>query len=126
MGAFDHLLTDKNSAGWYGPVTSTIGTSPCGCDRPANTSTDWCELNHTYSYYIAEFINTLTNVPGILAGLYAAYVSIKTGVPTRYALMYLGNVLIGIGSFGFHASLKWEWQLMDELPMVSSELGAGV
>jgi len=26
--------------------------------------------------------------------------------------------MIGVGSFGFHASLKWEWQLMDELPMV--------
>jgi hypothetical protein len=27
MGAFDHLLTNKNLGGWFGPVTSTIGAS---------------------------------------------------------------------------------------------------
>jgi dihydroceramidase len=40
-------------------------------------------------------------------------------VAKRYALGYLGLSLIGLGSFGFHTTLKWEWQLMDELPMVS-------
>jgi hypothetical protein len=34
----------------------------------------------------------------------------------------LGLALIGIGSFGFHASLQWEWQLLDELPMVRHTL----
>ncbi|WOO77683.1 Alkaline ceramidase 3 [Vanrija pseudolonga] len=102
MGAFDFLKTDANQHGWHTP-TSTI---------------DWCELNYTYSYYIAELVNTLTNVPVIALGLYCAYATVANGVPPRYALVYLGLALIGIGSFGFHASLQWEWQLMDELPMI--------
>lgn len=79
---------------------------------------DWCELNYTHTPYIAEFYNSLTNFPTILLGLYGAYRSIKGGLRKRFALGFLGLTGIGLGSFGFHASLKWEWQLMDELPMV--------
>ena len=81
-----------------------------------------CEENYARSPYIAEFINTITNLPVILAGFYGAYATVAGGVRRRYALLYLGLSLIGIGSFGFHASLRWEWQLMDELPMVSPGL----
>ena len=79
-----------------------------------------CELNYTHSRYIAEFVNTISNLPSILLGLYGAYISLSSGLPKRYALSYLGLTLIGIGSTGFHASLRWDWQLMDELPMVCS------
>jgi len=79
---------------------------------------DWCETNYTHSIYIAEFVNTLTNIPVVFLGLYGAIVTVFNGVPFRYALCYLGLSLIGVGSTGFHASLRWEWQLMDELPMV--------
>lgn len=64
-------------------------------------------------------MNTFTNVPVILMGFYGAWATVRAGVPRRYALVFLGLALIGIGSFGFHCSLKWAWQLMDELPMVS-------
>ncbi|CAD6574703.1 MAG: hypothetical protein TREMPRED_001205 [Tremellales sp. Tagirdzhanova-0007] len=40
------------------------------------------------------------------------------GINRRYCLCYLGLSLIGIGSTGFHACLRWEWQLLDELPMI--------
>ena len=79
---------------------------------------DWCETNYSHSRYIAEFVNTLTNIPSISLGLYGLYHTRKNGIPLRYGLCFLGLSMIGIGSFGFHASLKWEWQLMDELPMV--------
>lgn len=52
-------------------------------------------------------------------GLYGAWATVAAGAPRRYALVFIGLTLIGTGSFGFHASLKWSWQLMDELPMVS-------
>jgi hypothetical protein len=81
---------------------------------------DWCETNYSHSPYIAEFVNTLTNLPSILLGIYGAWHTTQNGIPLRYGLCYLGLSLIGVGSFGFHASLRWEWQLMDELPMVSS------
>lgn len=67
---------------------------------------------------MAVQLNTISNLPGLFAGLWGAYTTYRSGVPCRYALVYLGLALINIGSFGFHASLKWEWQLMDELPMV--------
>jgi len=79
---------------------------------------DWCETNYSHSRYIAEFVNTLTNIPSISLGLYGLYHTRKNGIPLRYGLCFLGLSMIGVGSFGFHASLKWEWQLMDELPMV--------
>jgi len=79
---------------------------------------DWCETNYTHTPYIAEFINTLTNVPVILLGLYGAVISTLNGINRRYILCYLGLSLIGIGSIGYHCTLTWNWQLMDEMPMV--------
>ncbi|GFZ45335.1 hypothetical protein JCM24511_03061 [Saitozyma sp. JCM 24511] len=103
MGAFDGLRGGQISSGYWGNHTGTI---------------DWCELNYTHSPLIAEFYNTLTNLPVILLGVYGALNTASSGVQWRFALLYLGLSLIGIGSFGFHASLRWEWQLMDELPMI--------
>nr|XP_018262511.1 dihydroceramidase [Kwoniella dejecticola CBS 10117]OBR84669.1 dihydroceramidase [Kwoniella dejecticola CBS 10117] len=102
-GAFDTLRGDQVSSGFWGEHTSTI---------------DWCENNYAHTPYIAETVNTLTNLPSILLGLYGFYAVVKNGLPTRFAFCYLGLSLIGIGSFGFHMSLRWEWQLMDELPMI--------
>jgi hypothetical protein len=92
---------------------------PLTTDWGHHTGTiDWCETNYSHSPYIAEFVNTLTNLPSILLGIYGAWHTTRNGIPLRYGLCYLGLSLIGVGSFGFHASLRWEWQLMDELPMV--------
>jgi len=103
MGAFDGLRAGQVDEGFWGKHTSSI---------------DWCETNYAHSPYIAEFVNSLTNVPSILMGIYGAVKGVQNGLPKRYGLAYLGLTLIGIGSFGFHASLRWEWQLMDELPMI--------
>jgi dihydroceramidase len=90
-------------------------------DYGNHTSTiDWCEENYTHTPYVAEFYNAFTNFPTVALGLYGAYAALQGGLKKRYALAYLGLVCIGLGSFGFHATLTWEWQLMDELPMVSS------
>ncbi|KAI9631910.1 ceramidase [Dioszegia hungarica] len=103
MGAFDHLKVGQVSHGYYGNHTSTI---------------DWCEQNYTHTPYIAEFYNALTNFPTIFMGLYGCYMSLRGGLRRRHAMAYLGLTGIGLGSFGFHSTLKWEWQLLDELPMI--------
>ncbi|ORX40203.1 ceramidase [Kockovaella imperatae] len=103
MGAFDGLRRGQATHGYWGKHTSSI---------------DWCEINYEHTPYVAEFINTITNVPVISAGIYGAIATVRGGVAKRYSLLYLGLSLIGIGSFGFHASLRWEWQLLDELPMI--------
>ncbi|WVR06243.1 hypothetical protein IAU60_003273 [Kwoniella sp. DSM 27419] len=103
MGAFDSLKGDQVSSGYWGQHTSTI---------------DWCEANYAHTPYIAETVNTLTNLPFMILGLSGFANVLRNGLPKKYSLCYLGLTLIGIGSFGFHMSLRWEWQLMDELPMI--------
>ena len=67
-------------------------------------------LNHAQDYYasfyIAEFVNTLTNI----WFMYLAYLGIvscrKYGHDTIFLVTFYGYLLVGSGSFAFHASLK--------------------
>ncbi|KAG9083143.1 hypothetical protein FRC07_014000, partial [Ceratobasidium sp. 392] len=105
-----HRLGQKTYGAW-GNHTATI---------------DWCEDNYTHSHYIAEWYNTISNIPFIVLGLFGAYSALRT-IPghkplphgLRYAAANLGTMAIGLGSFVFHATLKWHAQvLLDELPMI--------
>ncbi|KAF5312908.1 hypothetical protein D9619_002616 [Psilocybe cf. subviscida] len=89
--------------GVYGPVTATL---------------DWCELNHQFSPYIAEMANTFSNLFTVLLALAGYREACREKLPTRYGTGYLGIALVGIGSFFFHATLLFEAQLADELPMI--------
>lgn len=103
MGAFDGLMAGQVQEGYWGDHTASI---------------DWCETNYASTRFIAEFINTLSNIPFIALGAYGAYKMRKCGAPLRYAATMAGLAGIGLGSAGFHTTLKWEWQMMDELPMI--------
>ncbi|KAJ9103887.1 hypothetical protein QFC21_002350 [Naganishia friedmannii] len=100
---FDSLKLGQQTEGFWGAHTASI---------------DWCEDNYTTSRYIAEFFNTISNVPFIAIGFYGWWRAMQTGLPQKYALPLLGLSAIGAGSFGFHMTLRWDWQLMDELPMI--------
>lgn len=89
--------------GYYETVTSTI---------------DWCEPNYTHSYYIAEFYNSLSNIVFILSGIAGVVLSRKLGYEAVFWVQYMCNIVIGIGSFAFHATLQYNGQQMDELSMV--------
>jgi dihydroceramidase len=41
-------------------------------------------------------------------------------VPRRFAWLYAWMGIIGLGSFLFHATLKYSMQLLDEIPMLFS------
>jgi dihydroceramidase len=100
------MLTNNNmleEPGYYKTVTSSI---------------DWCEPNYTHSYYIAEFYNSFSNILFIISGIYGMILSIKLGYEKRYWIQYLFNIIVGLGSFGFHATLQFEKQQLDESPMV--------
>ncbi|KAI9591055.1 ceramidase [Syncephalis fuscata] len=84
--------------------------------RTANI--EWCEENYAVCKYIAEFYNTTTNGLFILLALYGIYIAQKLKLEKRFALTFLSYMVIGIGSCGFHMTLLYELQLMDELPMV--------
>ena len=70
------------------------------------------------TYYSAEIINTLTN----LMFLYLSYRGLKScrdnGHDAVFSVAYFGYFLVGIGSFMFHTTLKYPWQLVDELNMI--------
>jgi len=85
------------------------------------SSLDWCEDNYTHLAHVAEFWNTLSNIPFILLGVWGMLST--QGLPNRarYMLAHSFLSIIGVGSFVFHGTLKWHAQVMlDELPMIWS------
>eukprot|EP00043_Microstomoeca_roanoka_P019100 m.210858 g.210858 ORF g.210858 m.210858 type:complete len:264 (+) comp16940_c4_seq3:1588-2379(+) len=83
------------------------------------TSTlDWCEENYKVLPYIAEFWNTVSNLALILpcfVGLYNCYTA---SLEWRFVFSFLGLLIVGIGSWLFHMTLLWHYQLVDELSMI--------
>ncbi|KJE94699.1 phytoceramidase [Capsaspora owczarzaki ATCC 30864] len=94
---------DGNSSGFWGNTTSTL---------------DWCEHNYAVCHYIAEFWNTISNVPMALLALYGMYCVRKYGFETRFLIAYFGLFVVGFGSWCFHGTLDYSAQLLDELPMI--------
>ncbi|KAL6934424.1 hypothetical protein ACO0OL_002967 [Hanseniaspora opuntiae] len=95
--------TLKHSPIW-GNVTSTI---------------DWCEENYVQSSFIAEFCNTISNFSYVFVSFYLFYSLRKIGISElRFKLTMLGLLSVGIGSAMFHMSLRYDCQLLDELPMI--------
>ncbi|KAL1924762.1 uncharacterized protein VTP21DRAFT_4416 [Calcarisporiella thermophila] len=92
---------------YWGKVTSTI---------------DWCEENYTVLFWIAEFFNTVTNAFFVILSLVGIYVNIRNKLGFRFTLSNVGLLLIGIGSWWFHMTLQYEFQLLDELPMIYGAL----
>ncbi|KAI0640039.1 alkaline phytoceramidase [Trametes polyzona] len=105
MSAFANATAGAffSSRAFWGPVTATL---------------DWCEANYQFSRYIAEAANTFSNLFTVALAAYGAWQSVSEGLPLRYLAGWTGFALVGIGSFIFHATLRFEAQLMDELPMI--------
>lgn len=93
----------EQEVGFWGIPTSTI---------------DWCEENYVVSPYIAETLNTVTNSGFILLALYAIAQCFKNKLEKRFILTACGFLLVGVGSWLFHMTLQYEYQLLDELPML--------
>lgn len=83
------------------------------------TSTlDWCEQNYEVTRYVAEFWNTITNGVMICTGLKGLYDVHTQGFEKRFHLCFASLLIVGLGSWLFHMTLRYEMQLLDELPMV--------
>jgi len=83
------------------------------------TSTiDWCEENYKITPYIAEFVNTVTNAFFISLALYGVRNSIRQKYHPWFIATEMGFLLVGVGSWLFHATLLYQFQLLDELPMI--------
>lgn len=80
---------------------------------------DFCEGNYVVTYYIAEFFNTLSSIPMFVHGLIGLILTHQYATKEfRFKLCYLSLMFIGIGSSLFHATLRFKYQLLDELPML--------
>ncbi|MBA0710460.1 hypothetical protein Golax_009753 [Gossypium laxum] len=82
------------------------------------TSTDWCEKNYVYSSYIAEFFNTISNVPGILLALIGLVNALRQRFEKRFSVLHISNMILAIGSMIYHSTLQHVQQQGDETPMV--------
>ncbi|KAJ2778398.1 alkaline ceramidase ydc1 [Coemansia javaensis] len=94
------------------PVT----TGPAGFWGDVTSSVDWCEPNYEWTPYIAEFFNSWSSMAMVVLGEACARMN-----PTGHgAFTLLGRsiTVVGIGSWLFHATLKYSMQMTDELPML--------
>jgi len=90
------------TAGFWGVPTSSV---------------DWCEANYRYSPYVCELFNTWSSFAILLAGCLGAWFH-RTTLERRFLLAFLALCLVGVGSVAFHATLRFELQMLDELPML--------
>lgn len=67
---------------------------------------------------MAEFWNSISNISFILLSLHGIYNCYHYGYGISLYLCYSGLLFIGVGSWMFHATLRYEFQLLDELPML--------
>lgn len=84
-------MAETMVSSFWGPVTST---------------TEWCEKNYTHSSYIAEFYNTISNVPCILLALIGLINALRQRFEKRFSILHLSNMVLAIGSMLFHATLQ--------------------
>jgi len=89
---------------------------------PRTSALDWCEPNYTWSYYIAEFYNTITSLPAFFLAMYGIYLTYKYGYDKRFIVINAMVGMVGLGSAAFHGTLLYTGQIMDELPMVYASL----
>ena len=86
-------MADGISSFW-GPVTST---------------TECCEKNYAHSSYIAEFFNTVSNIPTILLALIGLVNALRQRFEKRFSVLHISNMIIAIGSIVYHATLQHEY-----------------
>ncbi|XP_031566587.1 alkaline ceramidase 3-like [Actinia tenebrosa] len=89
--------------GFWGEPTSTL---------------DWCEENYVVTNFVAEFWNTISNWMMIVPPALGLLLTWQTRNELRFMIAFLSLFMVGIGSLCFHATLLFEMQLLDELPMI--------
>ncbi|KAK7535757.1 ceramidase [Phyllosticta citribraziliensis] len=89
--------------GYWSPVTSTL---------------NWCEEDYYATIYSAEIVNTLTNVLFMYLAAKGIANCLANDHDRIFLVTFAGYLLVGTGSFLFHATLKYPMQLVDELSMI--------
>ncbi|CDZ97090.1 Alkaline ceramidase [Phaffia rhodozyma] len=83
--------------------------------KPKDLLTIWSLFG---SFFCSRSCFQHNSIPFVSMAAYGFVHVLKQGMAPRLSLAYAGMGLVGVGSFLFHATLKWEFQLADELPMI--------
>ncbi|OJJ46962.1 hypothetical protein ASPZODRAFT_1863333 [Penicilliopsis zonata CBS 506.65] len=89
--------------GYWGSVTSTL---------------NWCEEDYYATQYSAEIVNSLTNLIFVYLAAKGISSCLRNGHDRVFLVAFLSYLVIGLGSFCFHSTLKYPMQLLDELSMI--------
>ncbi len=92
--------------GYWGAPTATV---------------DWCESNYAHSSYVCEWFNTLSSLALIVCGVAGVWLHRRL-LERRFIMAFAAVGVVGLGSVAFHATLRRELQMLDELPMLYSAL----
>jgi dihydroceramidase len=93
-----------------------FGPSP-GFFGPPTSSVDWCEANYRFTPYVCELFNTLSSVAMVAVGV-IGLARYWTTLERRFLLAFFAISVVGLGSALFHATLRFELQMLDEIPML--------
>ncbi|RAL10184.1 ceramidase [Aspergillus homomorphus CBS 101889] len=86
---------------------------------PPSSHSNFCEEDYMITRYTAEFINTLTNLIYVLYAIHGLVHLPRNPSPSlSRRIPYYGLIGVGICSAGFHMSLKYHTQMMDDLSML--------
>ena len=84
---------------------------------PVSANIDWCERNYIWTYYIAEFHNTMTSflfcVASVICVYYHWYLADE-----MFIFGFVLLAIVGVGSAAFHGMLTYDAELWDEIPMM--------
>lgn len=103
MSIFRYNYPPQPDSGFWGNTTALI---------------DWCEENYVVSPFIAEWSNTISNLMFMFVATYSTYSAYRNHLEFRFIIIGAMFFLVGVGSWLFHMTLKYRFQLLDELPMV--------
>ena len=91
--------------GYWEPITATLV---------------WCEEKYYATRYAAEVVNTLTNLLFMYLAFKGMYNCWKNGHDRIFFITFFGYLIVGSGSFAFHATLKCSFPLSKlELRLIS-------
>ncbi|KFY73124.1 hypothetical protein V499_06768 [Pseudogymnoascus sp. VKM F-103] len=107
----------ETGARWLPAIDYPSG-SKHGFWYPQTSTINWCEEDYYATIYAAEIVNTLTNLLFMYLGIKGVRNCLKHGHDTVFMITFLGYLAVGTGSFMFHSTLKYPWQLVDELSMI--------
>ncbi|KAF2690988.1 alkaline phytoceramidase [Lentithecium fluviatile CBS 122367] len=99
------------------PYAESPGTGSWGVP---SSNHNFCEEDYNITSYIAEFVNTLTNLTYVIYGAHGlrrVQPRQDGGLLSTLALPYWGLTCVGLLSGWFHATLNYHSQMGDDLSM---------